>query len=160
MLNAGNCKLDKVSPHNVPAWAQCSFYNFDSRNKSFWIKFQRRVERNSKLSERSSTISTGTRVFKTAAAKAVFILSARCQRENMYLYLSDNCIDPSSQFIGWATKVSFSSGEKSVQLDASSQLEGKVKLEALKKVKVNAKELNESNKKSLKREIRQDIKIK
>ena len=145
MLNAGNCKLDKVSPHNVPARAECSFYNFDSRNKSFWIKFHRRVERNSKLSERSSTILTGTRVFKTAAAKAVFILSARCQRENMYLYLSDNCIDPSSQFVGWATKVCFSSGEKSVQLDASSQLEGKVKLEALRKVKAHAKKLNSTN---------------
>lgn len=145
MLNAGNCKLDKVSPHNVPARAECSFYNFDSRNKSFWIKFHRSVDRNSKLLERSSTISTGTRVFKTAAAKAVFILSARCQRENLYLYLSDNCIDPSSQFVGWATKVCFSSGEKSVQLDASSQLEGKVKLEALRKVKAHAKKLNSTN---------------
>ena len=145
MLNAGNCKLDKVSPHNVPARAECSFYNFDSQNKSFWLKLHRRVERNSKLSERSSTISTGTRVFKTAAAKAVFILSARCQRENLYLYLSDNCIDPSSQFVGWATKVCFSSGEKSVQLDASSQLEGKVKLEALRKVKAHAKKLNSTN---------------
>ena len=145
MLNAGNCKLDKVSPHNVPARAECSFYNFDSRNKSFWLKLQRRVERNSKLPERSSTILMGTRVFKTAAAKAVFILSARCQRENLYLYLSDNCIDPSSQFVGWATKVSFSSGEKSVQLDASSQLEGKVKLEALRKVKAHAKKLNSTN---------------
>ena len=145
MLNAGNCKLDKVSPHNVPARAECSFYNFDSRNKSFWIKLHRRVERHSKLSERSSTILTGTRVYKTAAAKVVFILSARCQRENLYLYLSDNCIDPSSQFVGWATKVCFSSGEKSVQLDASSQLEGKVKLEALRKVKAHAKKLNSTN---------------
>ena len=145
MLNAGNCKLDKVSPHNVPARAKCSFFNFASRNKSFWLKLHRSVERNSKLSERSSTISMGTRDFKTAAAKAVFILSARCQRENLYLYLSDNCIDPSSQFVGWATKVSFSSGEKSVQLDASSQLEGKVKLEALRKVKAHAKKLNSTN---------------
>ena len=74
--------------------------------------------------------------------------------------MSDHCIDHSSQFVGRASKVSFSSGEKSVQLDASSQLEGKVKLEALKKVKVNAKKINESNKERLKREVRLDIQMK